>query len=98
MFMGAFELLPKILMTVIIILALNKTFFFLRIFESLSPIVTMLTNVIYDLRIFLLFYTILVVLFSLLLGVLGVGNVKVPGEFKDIYEFETEEYPGVEYK
>ena len=98
MFMGAFELLPKILMTIIIILALQKTFFFLRIFEELSPIVTMLTNVIYDLRIFLFFYSILVILFSLLLGVMGIGNKKVPGEFKDIYEFEDDDYPGVEYK
>ena len=58
----------------------------------------MLTNVIYDLRIFLLFYTILVVLFSLLLGVIGVGNVKIPGGFKNEYELEEEDYPGVEYK
>ena len=58
----------------------------------------MLTNVIYDLRIFLLFYTILIVLFSLLIGILGVGNKKVPGEFQDNYENEDSDYPGEEYK
>ena len=91
-------LLAKILMIIVVILALIKTFFFLRIFESLSPIVTMLQNVIYDLRIFLLFYTILLVLFSLLFGILGMGNVKIPGKFKDEWEGETSEFPGEEYK
>jgi hypothetical protein len=43
----------------------------------------MLTNVVYDLRIFLFFYVILVVLFSLLLGILGVGNRKIEGKFKE---------------
>lgn len=45
-----FDLTCKILMIIIILLALVKTFFFLRIFSQLSPIVTMLTNVVYDLR------------------------------------------------
>ena len=57
---GPTALLSKILMITIVFLALLKTFFFLRIFTALSPIVTMLTNVIYDLRIFLLFYGILI--------------------------------------
>jgi len=62
---GPTVLVSKILMITILFLALIKTFFFLRIFTALSPIVTMLTNVIYDLRIFLFFYSILIVLFSL---------------------------------
>ena len=93
---GPFALISKLLMIIIIMLALVKTFFFLRIFDALSPIVTMLTNVIYDLRIFLGFYTILIVLFSLLLGILGIGNKNIPGGFKDTYG-EAEEYPGSEY-
>lgn len=83
-------------MIIIIVLALIKTFFFLRIFDALSPIVTMLTNVIYDLRIFLFFYAILIGLFSLLLGILGIGNKFIPGGFQDTYG-EEEEYPGSEY-
>ena len=93
---GPFHLLSKILMIIIIILALIKTFFFLRIFNALSPIVTMLTNVIYDLRIFLFFYTILIILFSLLLGILGIGNKNIPGEFRNQFA-DQEEYPGSEY-
>jgi len=73
----------KILMIIIVFLALIKTFFFLRIFGIFSPIVTMLTNVIYDLRIFLFFYFILISLFSLQLGILGVGNDIIEGKFKD---------------
>jgi hypothetical protein len=69
-----FDVRCKLLMIVTIFCAIFKTFFFLRIFSSLSYIVTMITNVIFDLRIFGLFYAILVYLFSLMFGVLGVGN------------------------
>jgi len=93
---GPFSLISKMLMIIIIVVALIKTFFFLRIFDALSPIVTMLTNVIYDLRIFLFFYAILIVLFSLLLGILGIGNKYIPGGFKDTYG-DSDEYPGSEY-
>jgi hypothetical protein len=93
---GPFSLISKMLMIIIIVVALIKTFFFLRIFDALSPIVTMLTNVIYDLRIFLFFYAILIVLFSLLLGILGIGNKYIPGGFKDTYG-DADEYPGSEY-
>jgi hypothetical protein len=73
----------KVFMLIIIFLGLLRTFTFLKIIASLSPIVTMLTNVVYDLRIFLFFYVILVVLFSLLLGILGIGNRNIEGNFKD---------------
>ena len=46
----------------------------MRIIALYSPIVTMLQTVIYDLRIFLLFYGILVGMFSLTIGTLGIGN------------------------
>lgn len=51
-------------MCIIVLLLIVKTFFFLRIFPTLTPIVVMLTNVIWDLKIFLFFYTILILLFS----------------------------------
>ena len=71
----------KLLMSIIVCLAIRRTFNFLRIFSVLSPIVTMLNNVIWDLRIFLTFYFILVLLFSLMYGVLGLGNVALKGAF-----------------
>ena len=90
----------KILMIFIILLAVLKTFFYLKIFAALSPIVTMLTNVVYDLRIFMLFYIILIVLFSLLLGVLGLGNRNIAGDFQKKFKDSkiTDGYPGVEYE
>jgi hypothetical protein len=77
------DVMCKVFMLIIIFLGLLRTFTFLKIIASLSPIVTMLTNVVYDLRIFLFFYVILVVLFSLLLGILGIGNRNIEGNFKD---------------
>jgi hypothetical protein len=61
-------------MMIIVILLIMKTFFFLRIFPTLTPIVVMITNVVYDLRIFLLFYTILIFLFCQIFAVIGLGN------------------------
>jgi hypothetical protein len=57
----------------------------------------MITNVVYDLRIFLLFYCILISLFSLQLGILGIGNKYIEGGFKEAYG-EADEYPGQEYE
>jgi hypothetical protein len=81
--LGPFSLISRILNIITILLAITRTFGFLRIYEDLSPIVTMLKNVVYDLRIFLLFYTILVFGFSLPFCILGLGNFRVPGGFKD---------------
>jgi len=51
-----------------------KTFFFLRIYPTLTPIIVMLKSVVWDLKVFLLFYLILITLFSQLLAVIGLGN------------------------
>ena len=96
-----FSVICKFLMIVTIFCAIFKTFFFLRIFSNLSYIVTMITNVIFDLRIFGLFYAILIYLFSLMFGVLGIGNKLQPGVFKTFIDEEWEEgddYPMQEYQ
>lgn len=54
----------KVLMTIIFIQQIIKSFFYLRIFKSLSFLVTMIYTVIADLQVFLLFFTILIVLFA----------------------------------
>ena len=72
---GPFHPACRILMVFIIMLLLVKTFFFLRIFASLTPLVVMLSNVFGDLRPFMLFYTILIVMLGQLYAVLGLGNV-----------------------
>jgi hypothetical protein len=60
-------------MIIIVLQVLFKTFFFLRVYPTLTPIIVMLKTVIYDLRIFMLFYFILIGLFCLSLAVLGLG-------------------------
>lgn len=82
----------------VIIIALMKIFFYMRIIEKFSPIVTMLQNVISDLKIFLLFYFILILLFSLLMGVLGVGNPNVPGSGITKDDIGEPGFPGEEYR
>lgn len=56
------------------LIMLIKTFFFMRIFEQFTKLVIMIKNVISDLREFMIFYFILLIMFSVILGVLGVGN------------------------
>lgn len=101
--MDPHNLLNKILMTLLLLQQVIKTFFFLRIFDTLSYIVTMINKVIYDLRVFLLFYGILIVLFSMIFAVLGVGNPNVPGDFQDFYNSQpageySDEIPNQEYE
>lgn len=50
---------------------LIKQFFFMRIILSFSYIVTMITNVVYDLRVFLTFYGILMLSFSMVFNIIG---------------------------
>ena len=80
-----------------------KSFFFLRIFQWLSYIVTMIYRVVADLKVFALFFAILIVLFSMVFAVLGAGNQKVPGAFKEAYdeafeEGDVSELPNAEYQ
>jgi hypothetical protein len=70
---GPYHIVSRTIMCLIILQIVNKTFFFLRIFPSLTPIVVMITSVIYDLRIFMLFYFIMISFFCLLYAVLGLG-------------------------
>ena len=104
---GPFHWVSKLLMIIVTILAIRRTFDFLRVFSDLSPIVTMLTNVIWDLRIFMTFYAMLTLLFSLVFGVIGLGNYNIPGKFRNKFYFipdgGTERVidgnsPNIEYK
>ena len=70
---GPYHIVSRTIMCMIILQIVNKTFFFLRIFPSLTPIVVMITSVIYDLRIFMLFYFIMISFFCLLYAVIGLG-------------------------
>ena len=61
-------------MIIATIMLMIKLFFFLRISKNLTKLVIMILNVVIDLKMFLLFYTILLVMLSLILGVLGFGE------------------------
>jgi hypothetical protein len=62
-----------IILILITYLMLVKTFFYLRIFSSISYIVTMMKIVFYDLRVFLYFYMVLILMFSVVFGILKIG-------------------------
>jgi hypothetical protein len=72
--LGPFHIFSRVTMCIIVAILVVKTFFFLRIFPLFTPIVVMLTNVVYDLRIFLVFYFILIGGMSQVFAVLGLGN------------------------
>ena len=93
-------------MIIFVIFMLVKTFFFLRIFETFTKLVIMIKNVFYDLKVFIWFYILLLIMFSVILGVLGVGNYRAINdeELKEIMRSALEdshnldeEIPGYEY-
>ena len=84
-------------MTGVLLLALIKTMFFLRIFDNLSYLVTLIRNVIYDLRLFMIFYLILIFMFSLIFGVMGFQNYTNDKELMEYFE-KKDDYPGIEYR
>ena len=43
----------------------------------------MVSSVIYDLKVFLLFYVILMIMFGMIFAVIGVNNFEIPGGAKD---------------
>ena len=98
-----FQEVSKIIMICVIVLSIIRTFKFMRIFSDFSPIVTMLAQVVVDLQQFMLFYTILIALFSLLWGTIGMGNTneQVNAEYSKAWKEPIAEgesgYPGVAY-
>jgi len=97
----------KIVFILVLFMQMARTFKYLRIFRSFSPIVTMVTNVIWDLQQFMFFYFILCALLSLVYGVIGIqniSNVAYSNQFRDKYVYEEESidsyngYPGREYR
>ena len=64
----------ELMMILVTLIMLFKTFFFLRIFIKLSNLVAMFSQVVNDLKVFILFYAILVWMFSLIFNILQMGN------------------------
>ena len=57
---GPHHIASRSIMTILVLAITVKTFFFLSIYKTLTFIVVMLTNVIYDLKIFMFFFIILI--------------------------------------
>jgi len=89
-------------LVVVLILALFKTFFFLRIFGPLAPLVSLMKTVIVDLVPFVVFYALLLFKFDLILGVVGYENLFFGYDLQDVTDAVKEdnpnEYPGFEYQ
>jgi len=69
----------QVVMLIATVFLLIKTFFFLRIFKDLSFLVTMVKQVFFDLRVFMLFFFILLYMFAIIFSILDLGNY----EFSD---------------
>jgi hypothetical protein len=63
-FHGAQHTSSRCLMLLVIFMITLKTFFYMRMFPQLTPIVVMLTRVIYDLKEFTLVFIIQIIMFS----------------------------------
>jgi|APSaa5957512535_1039671.scaffolds.fasta_scaffold64824_1 hypothetical protein len=73
----------KFILVFTCISSIIKTFLFLRIFSSISYLVTMIFVVVVDLQAFLFFYVLLVIFMSNYMSVLGLGNPNVDGIYRD---------------
>ena len=71
---GTWHLSSKIVIIIVVLVCLLKTFFFMRIVQKFSYIVTMIIGVIGDLKVFMIFFVILIFMFSLIFDVISVNR------------------------
>lgn len=63
-FVGHKELYQKIIFIIVVAISLQKVFNFMRVFNRLSYIVTMLEHVIIELMAFFVFYLVLIIMIA----------------------------------
>ena len=78
---GTWSLFSKITLILVVLVNMVKTFFYMRIRDSFSYIVTMIIGVIGDLKVFLLFFVILIVMCSMIFDVIAINTAD---EYKHI--------------
>ena len=61
----------KTAMIIVILTCLLKLFFFLRIFDELTYIVTMIFQVVRDLQVFMIFFFVVIFIGSLIFDIIG---------------------------
>ena len=69
LYCGTWSIASKTVMMIVVLLQLTKTFFFMRIIMGFSYIVTMIISVIKDLRVFMIFFAILILMFSMIFDI-----------------------------
>ena len=90
---GPFSVLSRYLMCIIVLCITSKTMFFLRILSAFSPIVIMVTTVIYELKIYVAIFILFMVVFSLCFNVLGIGLIENQDSTSDEhFMVQTPEY------
>ena len=88
----------KIIMIIVILSAIRRTFSFLRIFSDLTKIVAMMNEVMFQLWKFMTFFIILCILLSLMFSVLGIGSIIDPKtDFHQRFVDDPSEAPNAEY-
>jgi len=75
-FYGPTHLASEIVMVLVVLVCLVKTFMYMKVIEQYSVIVTMLTNVLLDLGVFLTFYMILMLFLSQVFTIIVPSNQK----------------------
>lgn len=76
------DFICKLIMILVIALMIARTFKQMRIIEVFAHIVEMLFQVSKDLQVFIFFYFIIIILFSMLISVLGIGNPAIEKDFR----------------
>jgi hypothetical protein len=71
LYSGTLELVTKLVLIGVLFSCLIKVFFFMRIVEKFSYIVTMILSVFVDLKTFIVFYFILILMFSLIFDIIS---------------------------
>lgn len=103
-FHGSLHISSRCLMLLVIFMLTLKTFFYMRMFPQLTPIVVMLSRVIYDLKEFTLVFMIQIIMLSQLFSILqlGVGlegqDSGKSGKRKKMIEAMLNNEVGQEYK
>ena len=82
---GPYVWYSKGILVLVILLAVRRTFQFLRIFDALATIVVMVQQVFLDLGAFMTFYVILLVFLSIILNVLCTSNIMLESSYRDDY-------------
>ena len=78
-------------------LILIKTFFYMRVFREMSQMVAMIRQVITDLRVFMIFYFILIWMCSLIFNIIDLGNNENTTRLRRDMTKAKKVYPGMEY-